>query len=248
MPKRIGIVDVTTVGSTICQRMIASSSEDHPEFIVHSLPLKLYKAALLAQDWVAMSALILRSIESMKWSCDFVIIPSNTPHYHYEQISKASPLPVLNLITLTAEECARLGYKKVAVLGTMATMKGGLYSKALAQFGITSIEIPESICVEVNRFILEEIIPERISSDTVERIKSAIEKLPCDALILGCTELPEVYGERLSIPSVDTTRLLARKAVEYATDKKIGTCLTVAETTEKIKEMDSLRMNIQSKL
>ncbi len=50
-----------------------------------------------------------------------------------------------------------------------------------------------------------------------EIAKNSLKKLSCDAIILGCTELPEVYNEQnLGMRVVDTTRLLAHKALEYA--------------------------------
>ena len=48
----IGIVDVTTVGSTICQRRLnelGGLMGDHPEFAVHSIPFKEYRPSVLLQ-------------------------------------------------------------------------------------------------------------------------------------------------------------------------------------------------------
>ena len=39
----------------------------------------------------------------------------------------------------------------------------------------------------------------------------------CDAVVLGCTELPLVLDERTSpLPTLDSTRLLARAAIARA--------------------------------
>ncbi|PIQ43539.1 MAG: hypothetical protein COV52_07700 [Gammaproteobacteria bacterium CG11_big_fil_rev_8_21_14_0_20_46_22] len=163
-----------------------------------------------------MGELILRSIRVLEQHCDFIIIPSNTPHYCYDFFVRASKVPVLNLIDIAAEECSRRAYKKVAVLGTKPTMQDGLYSKALSGRGIEILPLSDGACEAIHDFIIHEIIPEKVSLSSTQYIRGLIEKLSCDAVILGCTELPEVFGNTLSIPSVDTTRLLARAAVEYA--------------------------------
>ena len=166
-----------------------------------------------------MSQLAITSIQRLTQAgADFAIIPSNAPHYGYAQIAAASAIPVLNLLEITAQECATQGYRTIAVLGTKATMTGGLYDAALKANGLSTVTVPEDTQTAIDRFIMDEIIPGKTTSITTANVKKLIEQLTCDAVILGCTELPEVYGpdNLLTIPSVDTTRLLALKAVARA--------------------------------
>ncbi|CAF1419665.1 unnamed protein product [Adineta steineri] len=99
-------------------------------------------------------------------------------------------------------------------------MQGGLYNDILRSKNITSIIPTDNICDKIEDLIKNEIIPSQINSTTVEDIQKDIQKYDCDAIILGCTELPIVYNEdNLGKPVVDTTRLLAHYALQLATEE-----------------------------
>ncbi|MCD6045036.1 MAG: amino acid racemase [Gammaproteobacteria bacterium] len=224
--KHIGIVNITTVGACICANEIVAEyirinkTEMHPEFSIHSFPFAKYKKYVLERDWVGLSNLILLSIAKLcSIGCDFVIIPSNTPHYAIKTIIERAPVPVLNVIELVSDECVIRGYKKVCVLGTKMTMQGGLYEEYLHKRGIVAITPDEQGCNLIHSLIFDYIIPQKeerahfsaMIADTV------IKEMDCDAVILACTELPDVYNEaNLLKPVVDTTRFIAHKAIEFA--------------------------------
>jgi aspartate racemase len=218
---KIGIVDVTTVGSTICQRRLSElggDHGDHPEFAVHSIPFSLYRTAVITKNWKMMSELIGESLKQLNLlRPDFVIIPSNTPHYAYKQFIDYSFAPVLNLISVTAEACKKAGLKKVAILGTDATMTGGLYKEALESEGIELVTPNKEIRKVVHEFIMNEIVPGKVKLTTRKRALDLIKTISCDGFILGCTELPEVFTKNdLGKTTIDTTRLLAEVAFDIA--------------------------------
>ncbi len=220
--KCIGIVAITTVGANICiNEMIKEaakhdSSGAHPEYITVCFSFDRYKEKVIQKDWEGLGDIILEAIDKLKLAgADFIIIPSNTPHYAIQYIQKKSPLPVLNLIEITVNECIKHHYKKVAVLGTYSTMQEGLYASVLRENKITPVIPSESLCKEIDDLIMKQIIPLKISEKSVKEIAEKIKKLECDAFILGCTELPEVYNiDILGRPVLDTTRLLAHIALE----------------------------------
>lgn len=221
----IGIVDITTVGSTICQRRLnelGGVDGNHPEFAVHSLPFKRYRQSVIDKDWNTMAQLVTESIEKLNLlDVSFIIIPSNTPHYAYHNFAASSKLPVLNLIEITAEACQTAGFKKVAILGTKATMTAGLYTEKIEEKGMALV-IPElPICDAIHQFIMEEIVPNKVNEKTRQAVLNLIKSIDCDGFILGCTELPEIYNAReLGKPAIDTTRLLADVAFDIAMHEK----------------------------
>ena len=227
--KHIGIVDVTSVGAFICANEIVTqasklgSSGSHPELTIHAFSFSLYKKYVLKKDWIGMAHIILNSIEKLlKTGAEFIIIPSNTPHYAIEEIRKKSLAPVLNLIDLVSEECFKKKYKKVLVLGTKATMMDGLYDNYLKKRKITLLIPNESGCNLIQKLIIDHIIPLKNDRQTVSKkiANGVIKKINCDAIILGCTELSDVYNENnLGKPVIDSTRLLAHKALEFAIQK-----------------------------
>ena len=223
--KHIGIVNVTAVGACICANEIVAQAAkvfpngEHPEFTLHAFPFSQYRAFLLRQDWEGFGKTIVESLKKLKTAgAEFAIIPSNTPHFAIELIRNESPIEVMSILDITAEECVARGFKTVAVLGTKFTMQGGLYNQVLSSRGI-SVVVPDSdVIKKIDSLIMNEIIPSKVNPQTVDEVRSEIRSLRCDAVILGCTELPEVYSEKnLSVSAIDTTRLLGKKAFEFAT-------------------------------
>lgn len=223
--KHVGIVDITTVGACICANELVTesnrrnSSGNHPEFTIHSFPFSLYYKYLDKQDWSGMGQMISDSINKLRTiGANFIIIPSNTPHYAINEIMAKSLLPVLNLIELVANECVSKGYKTALILGTKQTMFGGLYEQYLIKKNINSVMLSEKEGEILHSLILNHIIPlKKDRFSMAEKINADIlSKYSCDVIILGCTELPEVYNSAiLTKPVIDTTRLLAHKALDY---------------------------------
>jgi aspartate racemase len=99
-------------------------------------------------------------------------------------------------------------------------MEASIYPSKLAQAGIERL-IPEAPERErINHLIFEEMVfgsftPEarRYCLGVVERLRN----LGCDAVALCCTELPLLLrGEDVSLPLLDSTRILARAALRRA--------------------------------
>jgi len=226
MSKSIGIVDITTVGSTICQLAIVEKSAEvanenlQPEFIVHSQPLHRYLQGLETDGWDKVADVALTSIDSLsKAGADFAIIPNNTAHYAFDKIQAHSTLPLLNLIDIAVEECALKQYKRVAVLGTSLTMQNGLYDTTLQNEGIIPVIPQDPLCNQINDLIFNELVPQKNKPQTVAALISELKNVKCDAYLLACTELPLVLNEHNLGPCINTTKLLGYKAVEFATNK-----------------------------
>jgi aspartate racemase len=226
MAKHIGIVDVTTLGTTICQLALCRglksnpSEADQPEYSAHSLPFSLYQQAHQSDgwDWALVSDLVLRSIAALQRAgADFIIIPNNTAHHAIDLISQQSPLPVLNMVEIVAQHCIDQSYLKIAILGTEATMSGELYDAAL-QLGNINVTIPEqAIRLALDDMIMNELVLQQLKPGSVANIAEKLKSIQCDAFVLACTELPSVFNHaNLAKPCVDTTELLARAALAYA--------------------------------
>jgi aspartate racemase len=164
--KHIGIVDITTVGACLCANEIVAqaakmtSSKKHPEFTMHAFSYHEYYDCIHRQDWIGLGNKICESIKLLeKVGADFIIIPSNTPHYAIDIIEKQSPLTVVNLIQIVADECHRKSFSKVLVLGTKLTMQGGLYNEVLKAKNIAPIIPADDVCDKIEDLIRNEIIP-----------------------------------------------------------------------------------------
>jgi aspartate racemase len=99
-------------------------------------------------------------------------------------------------------------------------MEGPVYPGVLEERRI-SYEIPaEDQRVRINEIIFCELVYGVIKEKSKEYFHSVITDLKskgCDAVVLGCTEIPLIVlpGES-PLPVFDSTRILARAALKYS--------------------------------
>lgn len=225
--KHIGIVGVTAEGAALCLTTICAEAGrmlgrfDHPEITLHELSFKPHIELSKKGDWEGVAELILTSIKKLQTAgADFAIMPANTSHYAMPFVQAKSPIPVLSILEIVSDECARRGFSKVAVLGTRLTMEGGLYNAVLQNRGIESVVPNDPDRNRIGEVILDEIVPQNMNENTVPDTLKVIEHLKemgAEAVILGCTELPLIVGDHnSSLPTIDSTRLLSLRALDYA--------------------------------
>jgi len=99
-------------------------------------------------------------------------------------------------------------------------MEGGVYPEALEEFKIES-EIPGAADREkINEIIFKELVNGIFPEASRLYFNEVAEKLKacgCDAVVLGCTEIPLIVRpDDTPLPTLDSTRLLARAALSRA--------------------------------
>jgi aspartate racemase len=74
---------------------------------------------------------------------------------------------------------------------------------------------------------MDELVPGVVKPVSVAALQRIVERLAaqgCDAVVLGCTELPLVLGDHnCALPTLDSTRLLARAALARAVSAQRST-------------------------
>ena len=74
----------------------------------------------------------------------------------------------------------------------------------------------------INRIIFDELVSGVLTPTAVEYFQRVIERMKgagCDAVVLGCTEIPLIMNDANSpLPTLDSTRLLALAALRHATE------------------------------
>jgi aspartate racemase len=228
--QHIGIASVTLPGALLCMETIVAESyrhfgkeaRIHPHITLTQPPLHEIEPLLVKKDWSQVATCLLASIDILsKAGVDFVIIPSNAPHYAIKHVQEKSPLPVLSIVEISVTECLRRGFKKVGILGMDVTMSDGLYVAPLQQGAIEPVTLPPEKQKALSHLIYNEIIIGKPTLKTAERLRVFIQELlglGCDAFIAACTEIPIVITteDESPLPFIDTTRLLAKKAFAYA--------------------------------
>jgi len=229
MAKHIGIVACSAEGAALCYRTICAEGpsemgeHNHPEITMHTHPLAEYMVHIRSGDWEQVARLMLSSTRKVaEAGADFAVCPDNTIHEAFDLVIAQSPIPWLHIAKAVGEEAKRRGFRRVAVLGTSYLMTGPVYPGALSEYGI-SCEIPDEDDRErINDTIFKELVNGIFSEDSRLYFNEVIAKLKargCEAVILGCTEIPLlVCPDDCPLPTLDSTRLLARAALRRAID------------------------------
>jgi aspartate racemase len=225
----IGIVACSTEGAALCYRTISLEgaqtlgNHDHPEVSLHSHSLAKYMRYVYAGDWAGVAELMLSSAEKLaRAGADFLICPDNTIHQAFDLVEHRSPRPWLHIAREVAKEAQRRQLKRVAVLGTRYLMEGPVYRDALKSAGIEHrVPGPEQR-EHLDQIIMDELVNAQFLPRSlayyVEVIRSFKDE-GCDAVVLGCTEIPLlVTPETSPLPTLDSTRLLAKAAVQKAVE------------------------------
>jgi len=196
---------------------------DHPEVSLHSFSLAEYMKSIEANDWAGVAELMLGSAEKLaKAGADFLICPDNTIHQAFDLVEHRSPRPWLHIAREVAAEAKRRGYRRLAVLGTRYLMEGPVYREALKAAGIEHRVPGAEQRARINSIIFDELVNGQFLPRSLVYHVEVIRELKdegCDAVVLGCTEIPLlVTAEDSPLPALDSTRLLARAAVRKAVE------------------------------
>jgi aspartate racemase len=222
--KHIGIVACSAEGAALCYQTICREAltlvgkNDHPRVTLDSIAMARWLPAFDAKDYKAVAGFMLESARLLaKAGADFAICPDNSAHLAWDHVQAATPIPWLHIAGVVGDEAVRRGFRRVGVLGTRYTMAGPVYSGSLGRLGIESV-LPEAADFEtVDRIIWAELVDGIFSDASRQAYNRVIARLGergCDAVALACTEIPLlVRPDESPLPTLDSTRLLARAAV-----------------------------------
>lgn len=192
------------------------------ECIIYSLNFDDFQRNNTNGNWDATFELLLNACKSLEKSgADAIVLCANTAHAVSDQLEQELKLPVIHVVTATANAINKQGLKKVGLLGTKFTMEMEFYIKKLAENNIEAIVpflqderdfIQQTLKEELGRGIIKE--------QTKRAYLSIIEKLienGAEGIILGCTEIPLLISqEDVSVPVFDTTKIHSEAAVDFA--------------------------------
>ncbi|MBW1776942.1 MAG: amino acid racemase [Deltaproteobacteria bacterium] len=193
----------------------------HPEVSMHTHPLAEYMIHIRAGDWAQVAELMLSSAKKLaSIGAAFAVCPDNTIHQAFDRVAAGSPIPWLHIAESVARKAKESGYQILGITGTKYLMTGPVYPDTLARFGM-GWRIPEAADRErIDTVIFKELVNGIITEDSRQYFNGVVEKMKeagCDAVILGCTEIPLLVDPGdCPLPILDSTRLLARAALKEA--------------------------------
>ncbi|HUD72680.1 MAG TPA: amino acid racemase [Dongiaceae bacterium] len=222
--KTIGIVAHSAEGGALC--FITACREGaahlgphmHPPIVVSAVPMGLSMEGWRTGDHAAVAKTLTRGVRQVADAgADFYVCPDNTAHIVLEEIAADLPLPGLHIAEVVGREIAARGFRHAGLLGTRWTMTGPVYPKALLKRGVTHSVPDEPTRERLDAAIFDELCQGVFRDDTTRLFLRAIDDLRArgaDCVILGCTEIPLIVTpDNASLPTLDSTRLLAKHAV-----------------------------------
>jgi aspartate racemase len=225
--KHVGILAHSFEGAGLCYREVCLDgvrrlgAHRHPEVTMTGIAMHFMMDAYERGDHDAVRRLFVEDIRKLAAAgADFFVCPDNTAHIALERPGEPFAIPCLHIGEVVAERAAAEGRRKIGILGTDYTMTGPVYPGALGRRGMEWAIPDETDRKRVHDVIFDELCLGVCSDSARDDYVAIIDKLAgegCDAVALVCTEIPLLVTADVSpLPILDSTRLLARAAVDVA--------------------------------
>lgn len=153
---------------------------------------------------------------------DFFTLPCNTAHYFYDELTKATDIPILHM---PREAVKWIGQNlpnahRVGLISTEGTRADHIYDDEIKNAGYELVLPDDKIQQQTNELIYAN-VKEKNSVDRTlyhEILRQMFEEKDCDTVVLGCTELSlaqdrEPYTKH---PVTDSQSILVNKTIELA--------------------------------
>lgn len=220
----LGIVACSSEGAALCYRTICAEAaarlgaHAHPEIALHGHSLADYVACLERGDLDGVGELMLSSARKLERAgAKLLLCPDNTIHQAMDYVRPRSPLPWLHIAEVAAHEAQARGFRRIGLTGTQWLVESEVYPQQLTALGLEYLRPDAEQRARIGRLIMDELVYGVFEPATVAYFQSVIEDLKargCDAVVLGCTEIPLIIDDANSaLPTLDSTRLLARAAL-----------------------------------
>lgn len=227
MIEHIGVVGGSAEGASLCYQTICVEGMQllggysHPEVSMHTPPLSRYVDCFERGDWDGVAALMLASADKLaSMGADFLVCPDNSLHRALPFVEPRSPLPWLHIAEVVAEDAALRGFRRVGLTGMRVLVDSYVYPEKLAACGIDYVRPEDDERDEIDRIIVDELVHGVFKPEAAayhQRVIARMKSKGCDAVVLGCTEIPLLMNDSNSpLPTLDSTRLLARAALRRA--------------------------------
>lgn len=210
----------------LVEHTLAHRDQDHLNFLLSSYAKTPDRTDfILGRSSEDPVPAMIRQVESLvRAGSELIAIPCNTAHSFYDQISLASPVPVLNIIRETVSFCKQSGVQRIGVLATEGTVASGAYESVCAREGIEYLT-----CTPREQALISHVIYGQIKQglppdrDSLDTVAASLRARGCERIVLGCTELSLIKkcwcpGEDF----LDSMEVLACAAIRACGKEPVG--------------------------
>ncbi len=186
------------------------NSGDFPEIVVDSVPVPDFISDLKNRD-IALQMLKKRVRLLNSFQPDCFAIACNTAHILLDELQACTKSRFVSIVDEVVKQVARKDIKSVGLLASPTTINTGLFQKALGQVKVKVIR-PDDFELRAIDFVIRRVIGGRVSQKDARFLVSVargLKKSGAQGIILGCTELPLIFPDKLDLPVFNTLEILA---------------------------------------
>lgn len=200
----------------------AKKDQEHLKIIIYNNPKVPDRTAFILGKGESPLPYLIEGVEYLnRAGSDIILMPCNTAHYFYDEISKIAKGNFLNLLNETASEIRAKNIRAVGILATTGTLKTGLWQKALGnEFKIIypDEETQQNLVMDAiyGRNGIKAGFKIGPKKKLIQAGNILIEK-GARAIVAGCTEISIVMGRNpFNVPIFEPLEIIAKKAVKMA--------------------------------
>jgi aspartate racemase len=194
-----------------------------PSIVIDSLDVQR-ALHLIDKDRPALTEYLLASLQRLaRAGVDFAAMTANTAHIVFDELAARSPIPLLSIVEVCAQEGQRRSLSRLGLLGTRFTMEAPFYPEVCARYGIAVVPPNAADRAWVHERYVGQLLKGEFRDDTRRELTSLVTRLRdeerIDGIILGGTELPLLLPSPViaGIPALDTTALHVAAIVKRLT-------------------------------
>lgn len=191
-----------------------------PNLTIESLSVFDVLSFCEKQDYAGLTAYLLKGIHNLAAAgAQYAALTGITPHIVFDELSNASPIPLISMVDTARDYASMHGYKKICLLGTLPTMEGTFFQKSFEKSGIKVItpnaEEKKYIGTKIETELeFGKVLPETQQA-FIEIAEGIIREEQVQAVVLGCTELPLIFdGVELPVPYIDVMQVHIQALVD----------------------------------
>ena len=197
----------------ILERWAREAPSTMPSIVIDSLDVQR-ALALVATDLPALTDYLLASLRRLAGAgVDFIAMTANTPHIVFDDLAAKSPVPLLSIVEVCADEARRRGLKRLLLLGTRFTMEAPFYPTVFARDGLSVVTPDAADRTWIHERYIGQLLNGDFRDETRKELVTFVTRVRdaarLDGVILGGTELPLLLRADVvaGLPALDTTAL-----------------------------------------
>jgi aspartate racemase len=98
---------------------------ENPPVVINSIDVKRLLTLVAANDLAGVTAYLVTELRRLAaGGASLGMVAANTPHIVFDDLARASPIPLVSIVEATCAEVVTRGLRRIGLFGTRFTMQG----------------------------------------------------------------------------------------------------------------------------